>query len=350
MLRARSTGTAEWRRTGACTRRTRSGSCNQRLARTNGTSINRLAGDGRGGRRPGNSRSWRRRLGRHRGSGSRKLGDQVRARRNNRAGCRLTGERAAALLLRRGRSRRSVAGSWPLRFSRSLGAPRNDVRTLDDRLVAGCRPLALGRRRRKWRTGAREHLAWLGSGRARSGKWLWRRGNRTARSNHNGRRRLMSVRLRLGRRRGKLRPRRFRGARGLGSPRWDVSADGRMNRAPGQRRADRQRWSARRNRGCHGRFRRLWLSSGRLCRLDARALGPGLRVSDRMADGPFILGVLGTEIVVSFNRLRFFRRRASLRLGFEVGSIESIQAAQLDGYVLIDGAGMRLFFLHAQFG
>jgi hypothetical protein len=73
-------------------------------------------------------------------------------------------------------------------------------------------------------------------------------------------------------------------------------------------------------------------------------------VCDRVASKPLVLHVLRTEIFVRLTRLRFFGRRASFRLGFEVGSIESVQAAQLNGYVFIDGAGMRLFFLHAQFG
>jgi uncharacterized membrane protein len=35
---------------------------------------------------------------------------------------------------------------------------------------------------------------------------------------------------------------------------------------------------------------------------------------------------------------------------YGIGDVESVIAAQLDRHIFIDGAGVRLFFLHAQFG
>ena len=51
-------------------------------------------------------------------------------------------------------------------------------------------------------------------------------------------------------------------------------------------------------------------------------------------------------------RLGGLFRHGGLRLGFgfQIGHIESVQPAQLDGHVFVDGAGVRLLFGDAQFG
>jgi hypothetical protein len=54
-----------------------------------------------------------------------------------------------------------------------------------------------------------------------------------------------------------------------------------------------------------------------------------------------------------FRALFFFGGHGHRALGFilyGIWDVESVIAAQLDGYVFIDRAGVRLFFLHAQFG
>jgi hypothetical protein len=45
-----------------------------------------------------------------------------------------------------------------------------------------------------------------------------------------------------------------------------------------------------------------------------------------------------------------FRSRLRLRFGRQIGHIEPVQPAQLDGDVLVDGAGVRLLLGHSQLG
>jgi len=42
-------------------------------------------------------------------------------------------------------------------------------------------------------------------------------------------------------------------------------------------------------------------------------------------------------------------RRGGLRFGFQIGHIESVKPSQLDGHVLVDGAGVGFLFGNAQF-
>jgi hypothetical protein len=48
--------------------------------------------------------------------------------------------------------------------------------------------------------------------------------------------------------------------------------------------------------------------------------------------------------------MMIFGGRLLLRFGRQIGHIEPIQPAQLDGDVLVDGAGVRLLLGHSQFG
>ena len=61
-------------------------------------------------------------------------------------------------------------------------------------------------------------------------------------------------------------------------------------------------------------------------------------------------GVSATGVGASSLGLLPSRRLSGSAIRLQVGHIEPVQPAQLDGDVFVDGAGMRLLFRHAQFG
>jgi len=115
------------------------------------------------------------------------------------------------------------------------------------------------------------------------------------------------------------------------------AADGRMNRTPGQRRPDR-----------HGRCGVAIGRLGRLGfpdRLGGNRSGRGgrlvLRSHGDRSSGRFVVNLVLVERLGVFLRGLFSR---------EVRYVETVEPSQPDGYVLVDGAGMRLLFGDAQFG
>ena len=61
--------------------------------------------------------------------------------------------------------------------------------------------------------------------------------------------------------------------------------------------------------------------------------------------GRFFGGGGGLFRALFRSRLRFFRS-----LGRQIRHVQTVEAAQPDGHVLIDGAGVRLLFGDAEFG